>query len=125
MKKSLKVFLLTMTVLVDLVILCGIAPTLWQQVPFNQWVWEHHPVRKVRYYMSESLIEKLNKERPSYEETLALLGEDMYNRGGHVYGGNQLQYWLKSDAIVGLKYYSLLICYDDGRFESARIVYED
>ena len=80
MKKSLKVFLLTMTVLVDLVILCGIAPTLWQQVPFNQWVWEHHPVRKVRYYMSESLIEKLNKERPSYEETLTLLGEDMYNR---------------------------------------------
>lgn len=43
-----------------LVVIHSVSPTLGMQAPFNQWVWKHYPVQKIRYYMSDSLIEKLN-----------------------------------------------------------------
>ena len=44
MKKGAKAIVITLIVIVDLCIVCMIWPTLGQQVPFNEWVWKHHPV---------------------------------------------------------------------------------
>jgi len=113
-----------MIVIAALCITCSISPTLGFQVPFNQWIWKHHPVHKIRYYMSESLVKKLNKEKPSVEETIDLLGEDLL--GDHHPGETYLFYVLKPGAFIGLAMYSLSITFnEDGSYDSAGIVYSD
>lgn len=123
MKKSTKVIVITLIVIIGLCIVCVIWPTLGQQVSFNEWVWKHHPVHKTRYYMSDSLVEKLNIERPSLEETIAMLGPEPT---GFIQGETHLSYWLHSPGLIGLKMYSLEIDFnDDGTFKGAGVVYSD
>ena len=124
MKRSTKRIGIIMIVIAALCITCSISPTLGFQVPFNQWIWKHHPVHKIRYYMSESLVKKLNKEKPSVEETIDLLGEDLL--GDHHPGETYLFYVLKPGAFIGLAMYSLSITFnEDGSYDSAGIVYSD
>ena len=123
MKKSAKASVITLSLIVDLCIVCMIWPTLGQQVPFNEWVWKHHPVHKTRYYMSDSLVEKLNRERPTREETTSMLGPEP---DGFIQGENHLSYWLYSPGLIGLKMYSLEIDFtNDGTFMGADVVYSD
>ena len=124
MKRTTKRIGIIMIVIAALCITCSISPTLGFQVPFNQWIWKHHPVHKIRYYMSESLVKKLNKEKPSVEETIDLLGEDFL--GDHHPGETYLFYVLKPGAFIGLAMYSLSITFnEDGSYDSAGIIYSD
>lgn len=41
-----------------------ITPTFGRQIPFNEWAWKHYPVQKIRYYMSDSVLEWLNTDNP-------------------------------------------------------------
>lgn len=100
-----------------------ITPTFGQQIPFNKWVWNHYPVQKIRYYMSDSVLEWLNTERPSQEEIMDKLGTDTDpftpTRGS-------LTYWLKSPVLIGLDIYTLIIRFnEDGSFDSAFVVFSD
>ena len=123
MKRTTKRTGIILIVIAALCITCSISPTLGFQVPFNQRIWKHHPVKKIRYYMSESLVEKLNKEKPSVEETLDLLGDDFL--GSHP-GSTYLFYVLKPDVFIGLAMYSLDISFnEDGSFKSAGVSYSD
>ena len=100
-----------------------ITPTFGRQIPFNQWLWNHDPVQKIRYYMSDSLVDKLNEEKPSVEETLDLLGDDFL--GSHP-GATYLFYVLKPGELIGLAMYSLDITFnEDGSFNSAGVSYSD
>lgn len=73
--------------------------------------------------MSDSLVEKLNIERPSLEETIAMLGPEPT---GFIQGETHLSYWLHSPGLIGLKMYSLEIDFnDDGTFKGAGVVYSD
>ncbi len=102
----------------------SVTPTFGRQIPFNQWVWKHYPVQKIRYYMSDSLVEKLNSEKPSIEETIDMLGEDLL--GDHHLGDTSLFYVLKPGAFIGLAMYSLNITFnEDGSYDSAGIFYSD
>ncbi len=106
-----------------LVVIHSVSPTLGMQVPFNQWVWKHYPVQKIRYYMSDSLIEKLNKEKPSLEQTLDMLGDDFL---GHGPGDTYLFYVLKPGELIGLAMYTLDISFnEDGSFDGAAVNYSD
>ena len=51
-----------------------ITPTFRLQIPFNEWVWKNDPNDRIRYYMSNSLVEKLNKEKPDVLHTAEMLG---------------------------------------------------
>ena len=124
MKRTTKRTGIILIVIAALCITCSISPTLGFQVPFNQWIWKHHPVKKIRYYMSDSLIEKLNKEKPSIEETIDMLGND--SLGNYHPGETYLFYYLKPGALIGLAMYALDICFnEDGSFNKAGVVYSD
>lgn len=123
MKKGTRAIVIILIVIIDLCIVCMICPTLGQQVPFNEWIWKHHPVHKTRYYMSNSLVEKMNTERPTREETTAMLGPEP---DGFIQEENHLSYWLRSPGLIGLQMYSLEIDFnDDGSFKNAAVVYSD
>ena len=105
-------------------------PTLGKQVPFNQWFWKHDhwPFERVRYYMSESLVEKLRAEKPSIEETVELLGNEDYFGIRYEPGDTRLYYFLMTPPflIMGLDMYSLIIDFnDDGSFRGASVIFED
>lgn len=123
MKRSTKAIVIIPAVTIGLCIVCMIWPTLGQQVPFNEWVWKHHPVHKTRYYMSNSLVEKLNTERPTLKETIGMLGPEST---GFIQDETHLRYWLHSPRLIGLAMYSLEIDFnDDGSFKDAGVVYSD
>ena len=120
-------------VLLTLFNIAVFAPTLHRQVPFNSWVWNHahSPFGKVRYYMSKSLIEKLNQTQPTYQEAYELLGEDFWNTfdGGYwkeKCTNHELYYFLKSDSIIGFDHYYLFIEFDEqGNYKQAYITHKD
>lgn len=73
--------------------------------------------------MSDSLVEKLNIERPTRKETTAMLGPEP---DGFIQVETHLSYWLHSPGLIGLKMYSLEIDFnDDGTFKGAGVVYSD
>ena len=76
MKPFIKRLGVVLLVLAGLYIVLSIPPTFGRQIPFNQWAWEHNPFHKVRYFMSDSIIEWLNTEKPSIGETVKKLGTD-------------------------------------------------
>jgi len=74
--------------------------------------------------MSDSLIEKLNKEKPSVGQTIDLLGDDIL--GDYHPGDTSLMYVLKPGALIGLSMYTININFNEnGSFNSAGIVYSD
>lgn len=125
MKHRIRKFIWAFLGLIGVIcIVHSITPTFGRQIPFNQRVWKHDPVKKIRYYMSDSLIEKLNKEKPSIEETIDMLGND--SLGNYHPGETYLFYYLKSGALIGLAMYALDICFnEDGSFNKAGVVYSD
>ena len=100
-----------------------ITPTFGRQIPFNEWAWKHYPVQKIRYYMSDSVLEWLNMEQPSQEEIMAKLGTDT---DPFTPTRTSLTYLLMSPNLIGLAIYTLDIDFnEDGTFKSAGVVFSD
>ena len=121
MKRTTKTIGIVFLILIAaLGIICLIVPASDKQVPFDQRAWMYD-IR--RYNMSDSLVVKLNREKPSFEETLDMLGNDF--NGIHHPGDTSLMYVLKSEPI-SVAFYSLEIRFnEDGSFRSAGVFYSD
>ena len=120
MNKSVKYLIITLLVLVDAGLTMAISPTFGRQVPFNEWAWKHHPSHKVRYYMSKSIMEWLNKEKPSRETVLEKLGKEESDKTLFPSASNHLTYGLKSTGFLGIT--TLEIVFNtDGTFKKASI----
>ena len=88
------------------------------QIPFNQEQWLKE---KKRYCMTDSLIEKLNKEKPKRTEIFSLLGKPKLE--GRI-ADNEVDYFLKSEDFFTV--WVLAVNFDDGgNFESAKVLCED
>lgn len=130
-KSTKRIVKLTGIILLVIVFICvtiSITPTFGLQIPFNEWVWKHHPVQKIRYYMSDDLVTKLNIEKPNIEEVAELLGPEMM--GGHLIqvGDKWVTYFLKTPPFhfMGLDMYTLDICFEeDGSFIEASVNFSD
>ena len=112
-------------------ILCKLyseAPTFGRQIRFNEWAWKHYPFTRIKYYMSDSLVKKLNTEKPTIEQTAEMLGyEDMV--GDRIkLGDEHITYFLMTPQfyLFGLAMYTLDIDFsEDGSFQSAEVIYSD
>ncbi|MBR1493385.1 MAG: hypothetical protein IJ610_11700 [Bacteroidaceae bacterium] len=115
-KKLLKGIFVTLFVF-SVLLTANVSPTLGQQVPFNQLIWKNPPVRKIRFYMSESLVKKLKQERPNITEVQSMLGKSDF--------GNQtteLTYVLKNSGFIGINVDVLFIQFDkQGEFVDAGV----
>ena len=70
--------------------------------------------------MADSLITKLNKDKPKRAEIFDLLRTPKLE--GRI-SDNEVSYWLKSDGFLAM--WELYIYFDDnGNFESAEVVYD-
>ena len=127
-KRIIKLTGIILLVIVALCVIISITPTFGLQIPFNEWVWKHHPVQKIRYFMSDDLIEKLNTEKPNIEQVAELLGPEMMG-GHHIQVGDKwVTYFLRTPPflLIGLDMYTLDIWFDeDGSFQEARVVFSD
>ena len=71
--------------------------------------------------MTDSLIEKLNNEKPKRSEIFDLLGKPKLD--GRI-RNNEVSYWLKSDGFLTI--WELAIYFDaEGNFQSAQVYRED
>lgn len=105
-----------------------ITPTFGLQIPFNEWVWKNYPIHRIRYYMSESLVEKLNKEKPNIEQTADLLGQESMGESRITSGDTLITYFLMTPTfhLIGLDMYTLEIAFtNDGSFQTAKVVFSD
>ena len=76
---------------------------------------------KNRFYMTDSLIKKLNEDKPKRAEIFDLLGKPKLE--GRI-SDNEVAYWLKSDGFLAM--WELYIDFDDnGNFKSAVVAYAD
>ena len=124
MKKPVRYLIITFLVLAVACLTMVISPTFGRQVPFNEWAWKHHPVQKVRYYMSDSILEWLNKEKPSREAVMDKLGDGIFDEISPSSNSDQLIYWLMSKGFLGV--YALAIDFNaDGSFKEATILCQD
>ena len=89
-----------------------------KQIPFNrnQWMKE-----KNRLYMTDSLITKLNDEKPKRSEIFDLLGKPKLE--GRI-RDKEVSYWLKSEDFLTIWVLSIYFD-DDGNFQSAQVYCED
>ena len=71
-----------------------ITPTFGLQIPFNEWVWKNDPNHRIRYYMSESLVEKLNTEKPDIMQTADMLGQESMGGSRITSGDTHVTYFL-------------------------------
>ena len=100
-----------------------ITPTFGRQIPFNEWAWRHYPDQKIRYYMSDSVLEWLNTEQPSQEGIMDKLGSET---DPFTPTRRSVTYLLMSPNLIGLAMYTLEIDFnEDGTFKSAEVVYSD
>ena len=121
MKKPVRYLIITFLVLAAACLTMVISPTFGRQVPFNEWAWKHHPVQKVRYYMSDSILEWLNKEKPSRAAVMDKLGDGKLDEISPSSNSDQLIYWLMSKGFLGV--YALAIDFNaDGSFQEATIL---
>lgn len=90
------------------------------QIPFDSVRWKEN--HSLRFSMSESLINKLNKEKPDRKEIINLLGgkQDL-----DFFKSDSIEYFLKSEALVGLAYACIVIDFKDDKFEAAYIAHPD
>ncbi len=105
-------------------------PTLGKQVQFNQSVWErsHKPLDRIRYYMSDSLVEKLKDEQPTIEEAVELLGVNHLVAGDYRPSDRSLYYFIGCPPfyIMGLEMWVLWIGFnEDGSFKDAEVALWD
>ena len=132
MKKNLIILLIIVANLLLIGFVIAVkAPTFNKQIAFNSWLWNHGkpPFGRIRYYMSESLVDSLNNMRPNYMEAHQLLGEDLWDTwpDGRGENNNDLWYHLKSDAfIMGWDEYGLMIKFDEeNNFKEAYLTHAD
>ena len=133
MKKNLIILLIIVANLLLIGFVIAVkAPTFNKQIAFNSWLWNHGkpPFGRIRYYMSESLVDSLNNMRPNYLEAHELLGEDYWETSQFSSiqkKNNDLWYFLKSDAfIMGFDYYGLMIKFDEeNNFKEAYLTHAD
>ena len=86
------------------------------KVVIKQWMRE-----KNRFYMTNSLIKKLNEDKPKRAEIFDLLGKPGLE--GRI-KDTEVSYWLKSDGFLSM--WELYIYFDDnGNFKSVVIAYAD
>lgn len=119
---------IVLLVIVSLGVTLSIVPTLGFQIPFNEWAWKHHPVERIRYYMSDDLVKKLNTEKPNIEQVADLLGNEMM--GGHQIqvGDKSLTYFLCTPpfTFISLSMYTLEIWFEEnGSFQGAKVFFSD
>lgn len=89
-----------------------------KQIPYNQEQWVKG---KNRFYMTDSIIEKLNDEKPKRSEIFDLLGKPKLE--GNI-ADNVVSYFLKSEGFFTI--WELVIDFDDdGNFKSAQVCRED
>ena len=89
-----------------------------KQIPFNKKQWMRE---KNRFYMTDSLIKKLNEDKLKRAEIFDLLGKPKLE--GRI-SDNEVSYWLKSDGFLAM--WELYIDFDDnGNFKSAVVAYAD
>ena len=105
-------------------------PTLGKQVQFNQSVWErsHKPLDRIRYYMSDSLVEKLKDDQPTIEEAVELLGVNHLVAGDYRSSDRSLYYFIGCPPfyIMGLEMWVLWIGFnEDGSFKDAEVALWD
>lgn len=87
-----------------------------KQISFDAKKWKNE---KDHYYMTASLILKLNEEKPKMVEVFDLLGKPELE--GRI---KYISYWLKSDGFLAMR--ELYIYFNDNRnFEAAEIAYAD
>lgn len=101
-------------------ILCCIAfiSCSQKQIPFNKKQWMRE---KNRFYMTDSLIEKLNEDKPKRTEIFDMLGKPQLE--GRI-SDNEVSYWLKSEGF--LTTWVLAVNFNnDGSFKSAIVYCED
>lgn len=123
MKTAAKRIGLIFLIIAALCVVHMITPTFGLQIPFNEWVWKHYPVQKIRYYMSDSVLEWLNTEQPSQEEIMDRLGTDT---DPFTPTRTSITYWLMSPTLIGLAMYTLEIDFnEDGSFRAAGVVFSD
>ena len=124
MKKKAKRILCILLAIFVLCIIHSNLPTLGKQIRFNKWAWNHYPVKRIRYYMSDSVLNWLNTEKPSIQETVDVLGNKELAGSYYKPGDTSLEYFLMTPPflLVGLDMYVLCVFYnDDGSFESADV----
>lgn len=127
-KRTAKITKIILMVIVAFCVTISIMPTLGMQIPFNEWAWKHYPVQRIRYYMSDDLVQKLNAEKPNIEQVAELLGDEMM--GGHLIqvGDKWVSYFLGTPPflLIGLAMYTLEIYFDeDGSFQEAAVLFSD
>ena len=127
-KRIIKLTGIILLVIVALCVTISITPTFGQQIPFNEWVWKHHPVEKIRYFMSDDLVKKLNTKKPNIEQVAELLGPETMG-GHHIQVGDKwVTYFLRTPPflLIGLDMYTLDICFEeDGSFIKASVNFSD
>ena len=128
MNKISKRIGLIFSIIAALCVVHMITPTFRLQIPFNEWVWKNDPNDRIRYYMSNSLVEKLNKEKPDVLHTAEMLGQESMG-GRHIESWDtHVTYFLMTPPfyLMGLAMYTLEIDFnEDGTFKSAEVVYSD
>jgi len=78
--------------------------------------------------MSESLVEKLNTEKPSIEQTAEMLGHETMGDNQVQRGNTHICYFLMNPPLlfIGLDMYTLDIWFnEEGTFQSAKVVFSD
>ena len=76
--------------------------------------------------MSESLIEKMNAEKPDIMQVAEMLGPEMM--GGHriQVGDKWVSYFLRTPTLMGIDMYTLDFFFnEDGSYQSASVVFSD
>ena len=128
MKTATKRIGLIFLIIAALCVVHMITPTFGLQIPFNEWVWKNDPNDRIRYYMSNSLVEKLNEEQPDVLHTAEMLGQVSMG-GRHIESWDtHVTYFLMTPPfyLMGLAMYTLEIDFnEDGTFKSVGVVYSD
>ena len=126
--KPIKRIVIGFLAIVVLFIAYSKKPTFGRQIRFNEWAWKHYPFTRIKYYMSDSLVKKLNIEKPTIEQTAEMLGyEDMVGNRIKL-GDEHITYFLMTPTfyVFGLGMYTLNIDFrKDGSFESAVVSFDD
>ena len=126
--KPIKRVVIVFLAIVVLFIAYSKKPTFGRQIRFNEWAWKHYPFTRIKYYMSDSLVKKLNTEKPTIEQTAEMLGyEDMVGNRIQL-GDEHITYFLMTPTfyVFGLGMYTLNIDFrKDGSFESAEVSFDD
>jgi hypothetical protein len=97
-----------------------LSPTFGAKISFNEKTWKNPWHKNLRYYMADYLARRLEKEQPSMEEVVRLLGEPMAK------SEDKLEYFLRPESfLVGIAYTSLTVEFKNSRVDKAYVAHAD